>query len=83
MSRTRRGTISLFALAVAAALAFGGSQAAAAPGAAAVQACDRIYFVSCASAAAACANYCAQLGYAGSMCGDDPMRPRSCCTCTN
>ena len=83
MNRIRKGMTPLFALAVAVALGFGATQAVAAPGSARVQACSKIYPTWCSSSSAACANYCAQLGFAGSTCSDDPMRPRSCCTCTN
>ena len=86
MSRIRRGTNSLFLLAVTVALGFGATQAVAAPGAAeTAQACNKIYFsLSCsAGSATLCANYCAQQGFAYSECGDDPYRPRSCCQCFN
>lgn len=80
MSRIRRGTNSLFLLAVSAALAFGATQAVAAPGA---QACTKIYYgVTCsAGVTSACASYCQSLGFSSSTCADDPLRPRSCCTC--
>lgn len=85
MSRIRRGTNGLFLLAVTVALGFGATQAVAAPGGAGTgQACSRIYYgYTCASAASACASYCASLGFASSTCGDDPYRPRSCCQCYN
>lgn len=84
MSRIRRGTNSLFVMAVAVALGFGATQAVAAPGAAgAAQGCNKIYYgTTCAGAALACANYCASLGFASSTCADDPNRPRSCCQCS-
>lgn len=86
MNHIRRGTNPLFALAVAAALGFGATQAMATPNAssqASAQACHKIFSAWCGNGAAgACANYCASLGFTSSSCSDDPYRPRSCCRCS-
>jgi hypothetical protein len=82
VKRLSGGTRPLFALAIAAALGFGATQAMAAPGSARPLACNKIYSTWCENGAAgACANYCASLGFAGSECANDPNRPRSCCSC--
>jgi hypothetical protein len=84
MHHDHRRMRALYAVAVAAALVFGGTQAVAAPEAVRERACTKIYPGWCnAGSAAACASYCAQNGFASSQCIDDPMRPRSCCSCGN
>lgn len=84
MHHDHRRMRALYALAVGAALVFGGTQAVAAPDAVRERACTRIFPGWCENgAASACKNYCEANGFLNYACVNDPMRPRSCCTCSN